>query len=183
MGTIFAKLLQEHSWICHITCGFATRDMTNSLVLLQKLCKNCPHPEKLHSIQSKNWFLIGQLKTGIILTDWHDILHKYFIWLPNNAHFWHITNSSVNFTNLEFKKYLMWFIFNFSKKNSRKKFVMHANCWKHLMNSLIDFCFICSKIAACLETHFICCNWKRMISNALTIFLTKLCCQNFVFKK
>ena len=50
MGTIFAKLLQEHSWICHITCGFATRDMTNSLVLLQKLCKNCPHPEKLHSL-------------------------------------------------------------------------------------------------------------------------------------
>ena len=24
------------------------QDMTNSLVLLQKLCKNCPHPEKLH---------------------------------------------------------------------------------------------------------------------------------------
>ena len=47
-GTIFAKLLQEHSWICHITRGFATRDMTNSLVLLQKLCKNCPRPEKLH---------------------------------------------------------------------------------------------------------------------------------------
>ena len=28
--------------------GFTTHDMTNSLVLLQKLCKNCPHPEKLH---------------------------------------------------------------------------------------------------------------------------------------
>ena len=48
MGTTFAKLLQEHSWICHITRGFATCNMTNSLVLLQKLCKNCPHPEKLH---------------------------------------------------------------------------------------------------------------------------------------
>ena len=30
--------------------GFATCDMTNSLVLLQKLCKNCPHPEKLQTI-------------------------------------------------------------------------------------------------------------------------------------
>ena len=58
MGTIFAKLLQEHSWICHITCGFATRDMTNSLVLLQKLCKNCPHPEKPFS----NSKTISQIK-------------------------------------------------------------------------------------------------------------------------
>ena len=31
--------------------GEATRDMTNSLVLLQKLCKNCPHPEKLQSLE------------------------------------------------------------------------------------------------------------------------------------
>ena len=58
-GTIFAKLLQEHSWICHITRGFATRDMTNSLVLLQKLCKNCPHPEKLQSYL--HWsFAVGE---------------------------------------------------------------------------------------------------------------------------
>ena len=33
----------------HITRGFATRDMTNSLVLLQKHCKNCPRPKKLHT--------------------------------------------------------------------------------------------------------------------------------------
>jgi len=46
MGTIFAKLLQEHKWICHITSGEATSDMTYSRVLLQKLCKNCPRPEK-----------------------------------------------------------------------------------------------------------------------------------------
>ena len=46
MGTFFAKLLQEHKWICHITSGEATSDMTYSRVLLQKLCKNCPRPEK-----------------------------------------------------------------------------------------------------------------------------------------
>ena len=28
--------------------SIATRDMTNALVLLQKLCKNFPYPEKLH---------------------------------------------------------------------------------------------------------------------------------------
>ena len=27
-GQFFAKLLQEHKWICHITSGFATCDMT-----------------------------------------------------------------------------------------------------------------------------------------------------------
>ena len=37
-----------------ITRGFATRDKTNSLVLLQKLCKNCPRPEKLHFCTSFN---------------------------------------------------------------------------------------------------------------------------------
>ena len=39
-----------------ILLGFcrSTHDMTNSLVLLQKLCKNCLHPEKLHTIISQN---------------------------------------------------------------------------------------------------------------------------------
>ena len=58
MGTIFAKLLQEHKWICHITSGEATSDMTYSRVLLQKLCKNCPHPEKPFS----NSKTISQIK-------------------------------------------------------------------------------------------------------------------------
>ena len=44
--------------ICHITRGFATRDMTNSLVLLQKLCKNCLHPENPFS----NSKTISQIK-------------------------------------------------------------------------------------------------------------------------
>ena len=46
-------------WSCYLRMAFrdgdnfckafegATSDMTNSLVLLQKLCKNCPHPKKL----------------------------------------------------------------------------------------------------------------------------------------
>ena len=58
MGTIFAKLLQEHKWICYITSGEATSDMTYSRVLLQKLCKNCPHPEKPFS----NSKTISQIK-------------------------------------------------------------------------------------------------------------------------
>ena len=33
---------------CSFSGWVATRNITNSLVLLQKLCKNCPHPEKLH---------------------------------------------------------------------------------------------------------------------------------------
>ena len=50
MGTIFAKLLQEHLCVCHITRGFANQYDLCALVLLQKLCKNCPHPKKLHTL-------------------------------------------------------------------------------------------------------------------------------------
>ena len=78
MGTIFAKLLQEHSWICHITRGFATRDMTNSLVLLQKLCKNCPRPEKPFS----------NSKTISLYITYKNILFKDQNWLKTE--FWKI---------------------------------------------------------------------------------------------
>jgi hypothetical protein len=33
-------------YISHITNGKAMSDTTYARVLLQKLCKNCPHPEK-----------------------------------------------------------------------------------------------------------------------------------------
>ena len=43
-------------WLFGTGTIFATRDMTNSLVLLQKLCKNCPRPEKLHFwSQDQQW--------------------------------------------------------------------------------------------------------------------------------
>lgn len=42
--------MQEHSCICQITRGFATCDMTYmyALLPLEKLCKDCSHPKKLH---------------------------------------------------------------------------------------------------------------------------------------
>ena len=46
MGTIFAKLLQN---INHIMSGEAKSVMTYAQVLLQKLCKHCPPPEKSFS--------------------------------------------------------------------------------------------------------------------------------------
>ena len=46
---LIGKILGHYFWSLSIKIkNFATRNMTNSLVLLQKLCKNCPHPEKLH---------------------------------------------------------------------------------------------------------------------------------------
>ena len=50
--------------------------MTSSLVLLQKLCKNCPHPEKLH------FNLAGNLPSGCsylitsVLDSWKDFQRK-----------------------------------------------------------------------------------------------------------
>ena len=38
--------------------------MTKSIVLLQKLCKNCPHPEKLHCMKSIKPVFIGAVSCG-----------------------------------------------------------------------------------------------------------------------
>jgi hypothetical protein len=45
-GDIFSKAFAGALVHMTVTSGKATRDMT---VLLQKLCKKCPHPEKLQS--------------------------------------------------------------------------------------------------------------------------------------
>ena len=72
MGTIFAKLLQEHKWICHITSGEATSDMTftqlspsrkTTFIFMRNLyfhfaaeqCRGVLRRWCLNKIEGKNW--------------------------------------------------------------------------------------------------------------------------------
>ena len=61
----------------------STREYVISLVLLQKLCKNCPHPEKLQSLIQNNLQKVSKRLREVLNLTWTNVLmsqNKLFLY-------------------------------------------------------------------------------------------------------